>query len=81
MDSIDTLATFFGWCTVINIGVLVFGGLAWAIVKEGISELAARMFGVSAEAVKATLFHVLMQYRAAILLLNLVPYVALRIVA
>jgi hypothetical protein len=81
MNSIEILATFFGWCTVINIGVLLIAGLTWILVKEGIIELAARMFGVTKEDMKVTLMRVLAQYRAAIIVLNLVPYVALKIMA
>ena len=47
MNSIDTVTTFLGWCTVLNIGLLLFAGLFWMLVKEGISEFAATMFGVS----------------------------------
>ena len=74
MNSIEALATFFGWCTVIN-----FGALFWILVKEGIGEFVATIFGVTKEEVKTTFLRVLMQYRAAIIVLNLVPYVALKI--
>ena len=81
MNSIEILATFFGWCTVINFGILLIAGLFWILVKEGIGELAAMMFGVTKEDMKVTFFRVLMQYRAAIIILNLVPYIALKIMA
>ncbi len=81
MNSIDTVTTFLGWCTVLNIGLLLFAGLFWMLVKEGISEFAATMFGVSKDEMKATFLRVLMQYRAAIVVLNLVPYIALKIMA
>ena len=61
--------------------ILLIAGLSWILVKEGISEVAARMFGVSKEDMKAVFLRVLMQYRAAIVLLNLVPYIALKIMA
>ncbi len=81
MNSMETLTTFLGWCTVMNIGLLVLGGLAWILVKEFVSELGAMMFGVTKEELKVTFFRVLMQFRAAIVILNLVPYVALKIMA
>ena len=81
MNSIEILATFFGWCTVINFGILLIAGLFWILVKEGIGELAAMMFGVTKEDMKVTFLRVLMQYRAAIIILNLVPYIALKIMA
>ena len=81
MNSMETLTTFLGWCTVMNIGLLVLAGLAWIVVKEFIGELGAMMFGVTKEELKVTFLRVLMQYRAAIVILNLVPYIALKIMA
>ena len=81
MDSIETLATFFGWCTVINFGALLLGGLFWILLREFVSGFAGKLFGVSKEEMKATFLRVLMQYRAAIILLNLVPYIVLKIMA
>lgn len=77
--TIETLATFLGWCSVINIGLLLFGGLLWVLLKDGLSEFVGKFFGVTEDEVKLTFFHVLMHYRTAILFLNLVPYVALKI--
>ena len=77
--NIDTLATFFGWCTVINIGLLFFGGIAWILLKESVSGFGASMFGVTKEEIKATFLRVLLQYRAAIIILNLVPFIVLKI--
>ena len=81
MNSIETLATFLGWCTVLNIGALLVGGSSWMLVKERFSGLGATMFGVTKEEMKATFLRVLMQYRAAIIVLNLVPYITLKIMA
>lgn len=79
--NIETLATFFGWCTVINIGLLIFGGLSWILLKEGLSKLVATMFGVTQEEVKAAYLRKLLHYRAAVFFLNLAPYIALKIMA
>ncbi len=79
MNSIQTLATFFGWCTVINFGLLLFAGLAWILLKEVVAGFAGALFDVTEAEMKTTFLRVLMQYRAAIVLLNLVPYVSLSI--
>jgi len=44
--NLKTLTIFLGWCTVINFGLLIFGGLAWIAVKDGASELAAPLLGL-----------------------------------
>ncbi len=75
MTSIETLATFFGWCTVINIGIML-GLLVRGIV---VRRLAVRFFCVSEEEVRTAYMNVFMQYRSAILILNVTPYIALKI--
>ena len=81
MNSIGTLATFFGWCTVINIGMVLLFLLICGLFHEGIAELLGKIFGVPKEEAKATLFRVLQQYRLMVVVLNLVPYIALKIMA
>ncbi len=79
MISIDSLTTFFGWCSVINFCVIVIAGLFIVIFHEGIGAISAKMFGITKEEAKATLFHVFQQYRFAFLVLNIVPYIALKV--
>ena len=80
MDT-KTTATFLGWCTVINFGILIVGALAWMLVNESVSPLAATMMGLTKEEVNVGFFDGLMIYRAGIFLFNLVPYIALKIMA
>ena len=77
MNSIDTLATFFGWCTVINIVVLL-GLLVRGIV---IRKFAAWVFDVSIEEVKTAYMNAFIQYRSAVLILNVTPYIALKVMS
>ena len=79
MSSTKTLATFFGWCTVINLSFLLLAFFAWMIVKDDASAFAATLFGVTEAEVKTTFLRVLFQYRTGIVLLNLVPYISLKI--
>ena len=52
MNSIKSAATFFGWCTVINFGLLIFASLTWMLVHEGASQMGASMMGITAEQMK-----------------------------
>ncbi len=79
MNSIETLATFFGWCTVLNIGVVLVIVVFVSVFHEFAAELSAKMFGITKAEAKATLFRIFMQYRIAIVVLNVVPYIALKI--
>ena len=79
MNSIKTLATFFGWCTVINIGLLLLFLLGTSVFHELFIDLTTAIFRVTQDEATATLFRIFMQYRLAIVVVNLVPYVALKI--
>ena len=79
MNSIDTLTTFFGWCTVINIGLICFLKFLLCVFHAGLGRLNAKFFGVTEAEAKAINLRVLMQYRLAFLMLVLIPYIALKI--
>ncbi len=79
MNSIETLATFFGWCTVLNIGVVLVFLVFISAFHEFGADMSARMFGITKAEAKATFFRIFMQFRIAIVVLNLVPYLALKI--
>lgn len=81
MNSIQTLATFFGWCTVIDVGFVVLVLLIFSIFHDGAGALVAKMFGVTEEEAKATFLRTFMQFRIAIVVLNFVPYIALKIMS
>ena len=79
MNSIETLATFFGWCTVINVVIVLVGLSFFGVFHEGIGTISAKLFGVTNEEAKATFFRVFQQYRLVLVVLNFVPYITLKI--
>lgn len=81
MNSIQTLATFFGWCTVINIVIIIIVFVFTNFLHDFFGRIIAKMFGVSEQAARETLLRVLMQYRVAFVIFSLVPYIALKIMA
>lgn len=81
--TIETLISFFGWCTVINVAILLLVLFLTGIVnKDGFPfDFIAKIFGISIDAVRETHFRVFQQFRFAILAFNLVPYIALIAIA
>ena len=75
----ETVTTFFGWCTVINVGLLLLAGAVWVTLKKAVVAFVAPLFGVTDAELKVEFLRILLQYRAAIVLFNLVPWVALKI--
>ena len=81
MNSVESLATFFGWCTVISFAILMLAVLFFGFFHEWAAEHSANFFGITNEEAKATFFRVFHQYRLAFVMLNVVPYIALKIMS
>ena len=79
--TLDQLTAFLGWCTLINIGILAFSAILLMIGKDTFSALHGKMFGLDQKDVKVTYYNYLGTYKIAIIVFNLVPYLALRIIA
>jgi len=79
MSSIETLREFLGWCSVINIGVLLLSSTMVVLMRGWIIKLHARMTGMNEEELPVLYFQILGNYKMLIILLNIVPYIALRI--
>jgi len=78
VDSLDSITRFLGWCTVINLGMLVFASLVLVAGRDPISRIHAGMFALSESELSRAYFQYLAQYKIAIFVFNLVPYIALK---
>ncbi len=74
---LSELADFFKWCTFINAGILVFWFVFYLLAKDAIYQIHCRWFELSKEKFSSTNYRLLGQYKIAILLFNLVPWIAL----
>jgi len=81
MITIDALTTFLGWCSVINIVLLMITSLLLISLKEPISNIHSKMFALDKNLVLQAYFHYLANYKIATLVLNVIPYFALKIMA
>ena len=68
------------WCTVMNFGLLGLWGLLFLLLHEWMYKVAGRVSRLSAEQLDAISVAGMLLYKVGILLFNLVPYLALRIV-
>ncbi|QDT31242.1 DUF6868 family protein [Thalassoglobus polymorphus] len=78
--SIDQLTQFFGWCTAINMGVLVVSTIALVFLTGPVSKIHSRVMGVQESELPPLYFQYLGHYKIAVLVFNLVPYIALKLV-
>ena len=78
--SIEQLTAFFGWCTLINIGLLLFSTLILAAVKDYAIKLHSKIFDLDPATLPSIYFEYLGRLKLLDIVFNLVPYVALRII-
>lgn len=81
MDSVQTVSAVLGWCTVLNMGMLMFASVLLIVLGRPIKRIHARMFDLPDEDLSRAYFQYLAQYKIAIFVFNLAPYVALRLAA
>lgn len=81
MNDLSILASFLGWCTLINVVLLVLSTLAVIIAKPAVKKVHKKLFGMAAADLDAFYFTYLGHYKIAIIVFNLVPYCALKIIA
>ena len=77
MNSLEALKEFLGWCSVINIGILLASTAMLGLMRGPISKIHTKMFGLSEVNLSSVYFQYLGYYKILILVLNLVPYIAL----
>ena len=73
------LVTFLGWCTLINIGIYLFSAFFILIFKRFTTNIHSNMSGVDPAELPALYFKYLGNFKIGILLFNLAPYVALKL--
>ena len=81
MENMETLATFFGWMTIINFGLLLFSTIMLVTMKDFPSRLHGKLFKMEPEELKPIYFRFLANYKILIIVFNAVPYIALKIIA
>lgn len=79
--SIEQLTSFFAWCTLINFALLIFATI-WLLAFRGfVIRIHSRMSGLEENDLTIIYFKYLAYYKIAIIVFNLVPYLALRIIS
>ncbi len=77
--TIETIREFFGWCAVINIGLLILSSILLIAVRGAALRIHGKMFNLDEKYLSQAYFQFLAQYKIAIIVLNVVPYFALKI--
>ena len=79
MFSIETIIGFFGWCSVINMGLLVLSSILTIVLRRTVSRFHGELFNLDEKYLSEAYFQYLGQYKIAIIVFNVVPYIALKV--
>lgn len=78
--NISTITEFLGWCTILNYGVLTFSTLMLvSSAGNWAKRIHSKLFGIAEENLNPMYFSYLANYKLAIFIFNLAPYLALKI--
>lgn len=77
MSSIETIREFLGWCSVVNIGMLVISTVMLTSMRNWIVKIHAGMTGASEAELPRIYLEFLGNYKILIIMFNVVPYIAL----
>jgi hypothetical protein len=75
---INQITVFLGWCTAINFSIYAFSALVLFAFKNIIINLHSKLSGVNVSKLPTLYFQYLANYKIAIIVLNFVPYIALK---
>lgn len=77
---IETLTTFFMWCTIINGAMLVFSAVMCMLVTDFVYRMHSKWFNISRDAFNVAIYSFLGLFKIFFIFFNVVPYVALLII-
>ncbi|ABA89797.1 hypothetical protein Pcar_2559 [Syntrophotalea carbinolica DSM 2380] len=79
--TVSIVREFFMWCTIINGILLIFSALMCAFAGDWIYRLHGRLFSLPRESFNVVLYAFIGVFKIFFIVFNLVPYLALEILA
>ncbi len=77
----QTLTDFIKWCTLINVALFFLSAILVLVASDFIYSAHGQLFHMPREAFDVVIYSLLGLYKIIILFFNIVPYLALRIIA
>jgi len=78
--TVEIIRNFLAWCSVINVGVLIYWWLFFTLAHGFVYRIQGKWFKLSVEKFDAIHYMGMAFFKMSIILFNIVPYIALRIV-
>ena len=77
---IQTLTLFFMWCTIINVGILIFWTMFLLLAPDFVYRTQSKWFAVSQEQFDLVMYSFLGLFKALFIVFCVVPWLALVII-
>ena len=77
---IQILTSFFMWCTIINVGMLLFLSLIYLLAPNLAYRLQSRWIPISRETFDVVFYSLVGFFKVIVLVFNVVPWIALLII-
>ena len=77
---VQMLTRFFMWCTILNMGLLVFSFLILAFAGDFVYKIHGKWFPMQRETFNVVLYSSVLMYKIIILFFNVVPWAVLAII-
>ena len=78
---LQTLTTFFMWCTILNIGILILWTVFCVFAVDFVYRIHSKWFSIPRETFDVVIYSFLGLFKIVFVVFSVVPYVALLIVA
>ena len=78
--TVEVLEKFFLWMTIINFGILTLYFLLFLVARDFIYKLHTTWFKMTEGKISSSLYKTFAFYKITVIIFNLVPYIALRII-
>lgn len=77
---IQTLTSFFMWCSIINFGFLIFLALIYMLAPNLAYQLQSKFIPISRETFDIVFYSFIGFFKVVVLVFNVVPWIALLII-
>ena len=77
--ALDTLLSVFGWMSVINIGLLIVSTIMLTLFRAPIIRIHQAITGLDEAQLKQAYLNFIAYFKLLIIIFNLVPYIALKL--
>lgn len=78
--NIESVRNFFAWCSLINMGLLLFWLVWLRFLHDFVYSVHGKWFNLSVEEFNGIHYRGMLHFKMGIFLFNIVPYLALRII-